>query len=97
MNAASVHGGGDVLARISLRFGLRGQYGPWAPICGIATESGRDAGEWSSEDIASSSSASQSSVMCEGGFFREELVEDEVVEEEVEEVKLDEGFLAIIT
>lgn len=39
MNAARVHGGGDVLANISLRFGLRGQYGPDA--CGIATLRGR--------------------------------------------------------
>ena len=41
MNAASVHGGSEVLAKISLRLGLRGQYGPCtAPAFGIATESG---------------------------------------------------------
>lgn len=46
--------------------------------------------------MASSSSASQSSVNAEGGLI-EELAEDEVVEEEVEDVKLDEGFRKIIT
>ena len=41
MNAASVHGDSDVFANISLKFGLRGQYGPCTVLrCGIATESG---------------------------------------------------------
>lgn len=41
MNAASVHGASDVFAKISRKFGLRGQYGPCtALVFGIATESG---------------------------------------------------------
>lgn len=69
MNAASVHGDGDVLARISLRFGRLGQYGPCAPVTlGIATLKGRG-GDDSSADmsISSASSADQPSVKAEGG------------------------------
>lgn len=41
MNAGSVHGAGAVLARISLKFGLRGQYGPCTALAlGMATLSG---------------------------------------------------------
>lgn len=43
MKAASVHGASEVFANISLRIGLRGQYGPCTPLAfGIATESGLD-------------------------------------------------------
>jgi len=43
MKADSVHGGGALLASMSERFGLRGQYGPCAPKGrGMATLSGRE-------------------------------------------------------
>lgn len=58
MKAASVHGGSAVFANISLKFGLRGQYGPCADF-GIATDSGL-AGGISSVDIDSTSSSSVS-------------------------------------
>ena len=63
------HTDGDVLARISLRFGRLGQYGPCAPVTfGIATLKGRG-GDDSSADmsISSASSADQPSVKAEGG------------------------------
>jgi hypothetical protein len=67
IKAARVHGEGDVLARISLKFGRLGQYGPCAPATlGIATLKGRGGGE-SSADISSASSADQPSVNAEGG------------------------------
>lgn len=61
MNAASVHGGGDVFARISLKFGRRGYGGPYAPtVVGMDTDSGRDWSIEPSEDMTPFfSSASQ--------------------------------------
>lgn len=88
MKAASVHGGGDVFASISVRFGLLGQYGPCAPFTlGIITLNGRE-GLYSSDDIGPSSSASQSH--RDGGVFSES-------DEEVELLDIDEAFLVIIT
>lgn len=81
MKAASVHGCGDELAKISLRPGLRGQYGPCAPpLLGMATLSGR-VGAVSSADIpnSSSSSALDPSVSAEGGYMEEAL--DELLDE----------------
>lgn len=71
-----------MFASISRRFGLRGQYGP---TFGIATDNGREDAA-SSADMASSSSASHSSVEV---VLSDDLVE-EVVEDEV--VKCDDGF-----
>lgn len=47
MNAESVHGGGELLARISERFGRRGQYCPVevkGAVRGMATLSGLEEG-----------------------------------------------------
>lgn len=61
MKAARVHGASEVLARISLRFGLRGQYGPCTAFdFGIATDSGLVDSKSSCDiDFVSSMSASQ--------------------------------------
>lgn len=57
-----------MLARISLRFGLRGQWGPCAPAAfGMATLKGGDGEFDSSADISSASSADQPSVKAEQG------------------------------
>ena len=94
MKAANVHGASDVFANISLRPGLRGQYGPCTALfVGIATESGLE-GTYSSVDIASSSSASQPVEITEGGLS-EELVD--LVEVEVEVEDSDDGFRTTIT
>lgn len=92
MNAAKVHGGGEVFANISLRFGLRGKYAPCAPmLVGMATDNGRGGYDASSADIASSESAS-TSVIADPVFC------DELVEEEVDEVVNRDGdFRRIIT
>lgn len=79
MKAANVHGAGEVFASISLRFGLRGQYGPCTPLTlGIATLSGREGMYSSGSMVLSSLSASQSSASAEAGCtedLREEVVE----------------------
>jgi len=75
MKAAKVQGAGAVFARISRRFGLRGQKGADSVDIGRVddvAEAGADAGKWtligrcccgaSSADIVASSSASQSAV-----------------------------------
>ena len=74
MKAASVHGAGAVLARISRRFGLLGQKGAASEIGRVddAADEGVEAAMWtlmgrtccddSSADIVASSSASQSVV-----------------------------------
>lgn len=81
MKAASVHGGGDVLASISRKFGRRGQCGPCAPTDGIATDNGRE-GAKSSADMASSSSSALyiSSPNAEGGLRDDAVLADEVEE-----------------
>ena len=85
MNAANVHGAGDVLANISRRPGLRGQYGPCTSV-GIATLRGRVGGEFSADDIFPfSQSHSPIDVADEVDF----------VEDEEEVVDKDEAFRII--
>lgn len=92
INAASVHGASAVFANISLKFGLRGQYGPWTDVAfGIATDSGLEGGT-SSVDMESSSSLSVVSPAAEnndGGFLEDAV---EVLSE-----KSDDGFRTTIT
>ena len=80
MKAVNVHGEADVLASISFRLGLRGQYGPWMiPAVGTAMLSGCNGR--CSVDMASSPSASHS--VCAEGKNSEDLLE-EAIEEELE-------------
>jgi hypothetical protein len=84
MKAARVHGADDVLASISRKFGLRGQYGPCAPATfGIATLRGRGDAT-SSVDISTSSTSSalEPYVNAEGGYIEE--LRDELVDEVLE-------------
>lgn len=82
MNAASVHGEGAVLARISRRLGFFGQKGPSA----FGNSTLGDCTCESSVDMAPSSSASQSVQVVMG-----DLVEC------AESIDNDDDFLAIIT
>ena len=91
MKAASVHGAGDVFAKISRRVGRRAQYGPWTSL-GIATLSVL-VGMLSLEDIFSGSSESSSVIEVAGerlDFFEED-------DEAADNCELEEDFREIIT
>ncbi len=95
MNAARVHGASAVFARISLRFGRRGQYGPCTALdVGMATDSGRDGCVSSSDIDEVSVSLSVSALEKIEGASRDVVVD---VAADVDSENSDEAFRTSIT